>query len=804
MTIDELKVEIRAETEQLKKDIANVKRQFKDVNKSANDMKAGVGRSFKKMASTMALAFAGLKIGKYIKDSIKTAMDAIESESLFETVMGKWSKSVRAWSMELQSQLGLNGYEIRKNVGVLYNMTSSMGIAEDKALKMSKSLTMLAYDMASFRNMSTEEAFNKIRAGITGETEPLKRLGILVDENTIKQVAYRRGIASVGQELTQQQKVMARYMAIMEQTSNDQGDLARTIKSPANQLRILNTQLEIVRVNIGRAFMPIVNVVLPLLNDFAIHLSIITDQLANFMELITGSSASDNNSFDKVKNDIEATGKEAIKAGKAVKGMTAGFDELNILNAKSGGSGGSVAAAKQEKKKDEKSKFKDEIDNVKKQIEVLKNQLSEKYTIGFNLGIGNKEEFDEKLEKITQNKKNIQISIQSIIENEGVNEEFVTMLDKIAETSGKIAGSFERINNSVELFFSGSISKFLGDNESGISKEFEKLFKNVGDIAEQLGISAEILADFFELLETNTAISIFAGVIKTVLLTPLTLLNFKLGIVSFAFEVFNEVASAFLDWVLGVPEALASVGEAFKSLGEWFKETAYYLVQNLKDSKREVGELISKVIQWLSEVWEKGDETWEGMTKKFNEFKDGISKSLSNWISSIKGVFAKGWTAAVNIAVAVFNGFTTKITNGINGAIGGINDLLKSYNSVAEKIKAPTVSLLGMATAFQIQPIQVPAYASGGYPSTGQMFIARESGPEMVGAIGNRTAVANNDQIVESISRGVYAAVASALGGMNQNQEIKISIDGEDVAFAVEKRQKEQGINLYDGGIVYG
>ncbi len=206
ITIERLQVEIRAETIELLKDVEKIKQQFRDVQKSANNLSSGIRRSFKKMAGMISIAFAGLKIGQYIKNSIKTAMNAIESESLFDTVMGRWSKSVRAWSMELQRDLGLNGYEIRKNVATLFNMTKSMGVAEMQALKMSKSMVVLANDMASFYNLSTEDAFNKIKAGITGEAEPLKSLGILIDENTIKNVAWQNGLVGVGGQLDAGQK----------------------------------------------------------------------------------------------------------------------------------------------------------------------------------------------------------------------------------------------------------------------------------------------------------------------------------------------------------------------------------------------------------------------------------------------------------------------------------------------------------------------------------------------------------------------------------------------------------------------
>ncbi len=330
ITIEELQVLITANTKEMKQQLATMKNQFKGLNKSAKTMTAGIRSSFKKLA----VFIAALGIGRLLQSSIKTAMDAIESENLFDTVMGRWIKSVRAWSMELQKTLGLNAYEVRKNVGVLFNMTKSMGLAENSALDMSKQLTELAYDMASFYNVSADEAFNKLKAGITGETEPLKRLGIIVQENVIKQVAYKNGIATVGAELTEQQKVMARYLAIMEQTKTAQGDLARTIKSPANQLRILKTQLEVVRINLGKAFMPITQIVLPLLTNLVTQLATVTSYFTIFMEALFGIEQKADSISQKTSNissGLANMGDSAKEASEKVKGSLTGFDEINKL-----------------------------------------------------------------------------------------------------------------------------------------------------------------------------------------------------------------------------------------------------------------------------------------------------------------------------------------------------------------------------------------------------------------------------------------------------------------------------------------
>ena len=334
MTVDELQVLITANTNELRKEIGNANKSIAGLKKTASKGTAGVANAFK----TLKKGIIALGIGKIIKDSISAGMDAIESDSLFETSLGSNADAVRAWSDEVATALGLNAIAVRKNTGTIFNMTSSMGLAEKDALKMSKGISMLSEDMASFYNLSSEEAFNKLRAGITGEAEGLKSLGILVDENTIKQVAYSEGIAENGAELTQQQKVMARYVAILKQTGNAQGDLARTIDSPSNQLRMLKNNITQAGIALSNFFMPIVQTVLPWLNALATVATRALNSLASFFGL-TKKGDSSSEATEEVADNVGAIGAgldDATKSAKKMKSALAGFDEMNVLSDNSG------------------------------------------------------------------------------------------------------------------------------------------------------------------------------------------------------------------------------------------------------------------------------------------------------------------------------------------------------------------------------------------------------------------------------------------------------------------------------------
>jgi hypothetical protein len=168
---------------------------------------------------------------------VKMGSDAEESENLFRVSFGSMEAQARKWSEDFKKRTGSSEFAARKMAGTLNVMSKSMGVSEEKAMGISTGLTELANDMASFYNIDVETAFDKLRAGISGEAEPLKQLGILINETETKNYAWRTGIAATGEALTETQKVMARYGLIMERTKDAQGDLARTGNGLANLMR---------------------------------------------------------------------------------------------------------------------------------------------------------------------------------------------------------------------------------------------------------------------------------------------------------------------------------------------------------------------------------------------------------------------------------------------------------------------------------------------------------------------------------------------------------------------------------------
>ncbi len=235
--------------------VADISQWSQQMNQAQSTM-SRVGQAMTAIGAkmTMAITLPVLAVGGSFT---KMATEAVESENLFTESMGSMANKARAWSEELSKSLGLNAYNVRKTVGTYNVMLASMGLSEQAAYDMSTSLTKLSYDMASFYNLSNEAAMEKLRAGISGESEPLKQLGIIVTETAVKTYALNNGLIKQGQEMTDTQKVIARYMTIMEMTKKAQGDLARTLDSPSNQLRMLKERMSMLGIEIGQKLIPI-------------------------------------------------------------------------------------------------------------------------------------------------------------------------------------------------------------------------------------------------------------------------------------------------------------------------------------------------------------------------------------------------------------------------------------------------------------------------------------------------------------------------------------------------------------------
>ena len=339
MTVDELQVLITAQTSKFNSEIAKVQSQISGLDKNVKNTSTNMTKSFGSLAAKV------ISVGAIIKataSSITRAMNYIEDENLFQVSMKKWADSTRDWSKQVQDSVGVSAAWLRKYSGVMTNMTASMGLAQDQAVQLGRGVALLSNDIASFYNISAESAFEKIQSAMAGMPRPLQELGIMVRDSEVKQTAYANGIARTGEELNTQQKALATYLAILQRTSNAQGDLARTINSPANQMRMLKTSIIDLGVAIGTMFQPLLSVVLPVLNAIVIAATRAFQALASLFGIEFDASAYADD-FSDISTGVESVGDAADSSGGKVKKLAkqlAAFDEMNTLNKNGDSSGG--------------------------------------------------------------------------------------------------------------------------------------------------------------------------------------------------------------------------------------------------------------------------------------------------------------------------------------------------------------------------------------------------------------------------------------------------------------------------------
>ena len=297
-------------------------------------------RNMAKLVSLKAIA-------TYLGNAAEKFNSYYEAANLFGVSMKGLTGEASTFINKMETLLGIDPTEAMNNMATIQGLTTSFGMASDKAYVLSKNLTQLGYDLASLKNIPVAESFTKIQAAISGELEPIRRLGVDISNARLQQELLNLGYSQSVSTLSQADKAVLRYIAIMKQTTDAQGDFARTLSSPANMIRILQAQLNSLARAVGSLLYPALKSILPPLIAAVELVKELVTGIASLMgvkvEFPDFSSASDavGGVTDAMDNTTKATG----KAAKAFKNYIMGFDELNVIQKDNGSSGGSGSGA---------------------------------------------------------------------------------------------------------------------------------------------------------------------------------------------------------------------------------------------------------------------------------------------------------------------------------------------------------------------------------------------------------------------------------------------------------------------------
>lgn len=848
-------------------------------NSTANKATTHSGLLRKAFDRLFSLA-AVKRLGKLLGQAISKASEHTETLNLFAVSMGKYGEEAYDYAQKVSEVMGIDPAEWMQNHGVFNTIITGFGVAGDKAAVMSKNLTQLGYDLASFYNIDFESAMQKVQAGISGELEPLRRLGYDLSAARLEQERLNLGIEKSVSDMTQAEKSQLRYYTMMNQVTQVQGDMARTLENPANQLRVLKAEFEQVGRSIGNLFIPILTKTLPWLIALAQALREIAVELARIFN-VEIADVDWGNSFETaagVSGEIEDNMNGAAGAAKDLKRYLAGFDELNVLPEKESGSGGSggvssgggldipiqgydfigdaisnnIAAAR-EKLQPLVSFVKENLGEILELIATIGVALlAWKLSTNFLNGIATLKALSSKGLSIP-----LTFAAGAILTFTGFKIEFSGIKDAIEKklngfnfgeiilggltgTAGTgllgigigkfIADAFKNsaVANAITAgggkISTGLIGAAIGGIVAGIPMFVTGIYDAImnglntlngllipaGSTLAATGIGAIIGTAIAVGGPIGAAIGALVGLVVGAL-TDLGILIYQKWDEICAFfapvaEWFNtNVVQPISSFFSGLWEGIVNI---FSPAVEWFSELLGSVSQTWQDVFYNIGVIVSGAWETVKIVWGIASEWFDTtVIQPVASFFSGLWEDISSWavgawnkiqavflgiaswinirvIRPVIGFFTDLWTEITVIFGHVsdfFKGIINGVLSGLNSAIsyafGGINKVLRGIRDFNIAGQTPFSGIR------EITVPQIPLLADGGFVDHGQLFIAREAGPEMVGSIGNRAAVANNDQIVEAVKSGVYEAVvaafyASGRGSAGHPQVVSAKVNG--------------------------
>lgn len=881
-----------------------------------------------KALNVAAVAITFRKIGHFIAQAVTESNKYQEDLNLFTVALGQYAAEAQNYAEKVSDVMGIDPAQWLRNQGVFNTLLTGFGDTAERAQLMSQNLTQLGYDISSFFNISIEDAMQKLQSGISGELEPLRRLGYDLSQARLEQTALNLGVKESVSAMTQAEKAELRYYAIMTQVTTAQGDMARTLEAPANQLRILQAQLTQAARAIGNIFIPALNAILP----YAIAVVQVIREIANALANLAGFKLTDVD-YSGVNSAAVGAGSladnldDAAGAAKKLKQYTAGFDELNVFAPNTGSGSGAGAGGAGGFDFDLPTydflgdAVQTRIGEIKKMIE---DTLAEITTIvsGFMLAVG---------AILVVTGVNIPLGVGlmaagavGLAATVGLN--WTAMSSELASTLALITGVVGGF-----LLALGAIMAFSGANLP------------LGIALMALGGASLVTAAVINWHNSDRhltdALTTLTGVLAGASLAVGAMLAFTgvatgLGIALMAVGAVTLVSAAVLNWN-SIPDALASplsrvgllvsgatlalgailafsgcmpLGIALMAIGATSLVSVMALNWNgLSDEIQNVIAIITTVVSvaflaigaalafsganiplGLALLAAGAVTMGTAIMPNWNDLSDNVQQKISmittvvggallavgailalsgvalplglglmaagalslgavatlNWdfvVNSIKkvvsvitgilsgalivlGVLLCLSGAGVGLGLAVLaaglslsyaawtlddNPITRFVRQMANSIIGLVNGVIDAINDMFH-IQFNGLSVMGITLipAFDIRLVDIPHipfFEDGGFPNEGQLFIAREAGAEMVGAMGRRTAVANNDQIVEGISAGVsiandgVIAAIYALLNVVEEKDMSVVIGDNEIGHSYDRYKEKRGRQVSTG-----
>lgn len=713
----------------------SISKQMTVMSKNATKNASGFIRTIRKK---LVAAFGTVATGAFIKSCIEVGSNVTEVQNVVDTAFKDLSWQADQWASNAMTNFGLSELSAKKYMGVFGQMSNAMGITGKAALDMAENVTGLTGDVASFYNLSTDEAYTKLKSIWTGETETLKDLGVIMTQTNLDQYALNNGFSKTTAKMTEQEKVMLRYQYVTSALSNATGDFVKTQDSWANQTRILTLRFQQLKASLGKGFIALFTPILRGFNSLLAGLQKVADGFASFVQMLTGADIS--SSMGSISADIAGIGDDAGGAADNVSGIgdaakktakdieksLAGFDQINKLteptdDSSSSGSGtdstsgigsvdfvpdvsGSTANVS--------SAISDMADKVKKALEPLK-------AISFD--------------NLVSSLDNLKRAVQPLTEKlfSGLEWAYYNVLvplaswyieDLIPTYINTLADAFELLNTVLDVFnpvFESAWDNFfkpiaewtggivvdvinsIGDAfllVAGYLKEHETdvkdwtdlyitpFFKTITDfITELYDLIKSVIGFVIDLLgpSFDEIVAIISGAISAIIKIVTGVLDILKGVIEFLNGIFtgdiDKCMQGIKDIIKGCLEAIWGIIKAIVSLiVSLVKGTVDIVINLLKDIFTVIGNILSSIKSVFDKV----------LMAIFNaviSVIDGIKDALWNIVDFVGDTFSSAWSnvwnGIINAFDNIFGGIVDIAKGPINLVIGLINGMLDGLES---------------------------------------------------------------------------------------------------------------------------
>lgn len=827
----------------------------KSMKGQINGLSGAVG----KLGGVIAAAFAVKEIIRFGKESLRLGSDLQEVQNVVDVTFTTMNEQVNEFAKNAAETAGLSETMAKRYAGTFGAMAKAFGFAESESYNMATALTQLAGDVASFYNLTQDEAYTKLKSVFSGETETLKDLGVVMTQSALDSYAMANGYGKTTKAMSEAEKVALRFAFVTNQLNAASGDFIRTQDSWANMTRILSLNFDSFKANIGQALISIFTPFLQVINQIVAKMAELSSRFLSFVQLITGRGSSGGGSPGKALEDI-ASGygdvEDATKAAeKAQKSYTSGLDELNIISKDTGGSGavgggvGAIAPIEFPLKPEEATESNAEMTKTEKILDRIKKrllELSNLFKKGFFDGLGDP---TARFESIKKSIESIKKSLKGIFD-----AEFFAGLTQFTNTAvesfGKIAGAMTSVGLTIATNLLGGVAGYLESEGERIKEFFLSIFDIQGAFLAKKAEFADVLGFIFEAFAgedaqqiTEDVIAIFANPIMRILEI---LGKFRNDIYEFwvnpIIESKDQIRTA-LEGVLSQFTVFSGAVRTvftgfFDILNDWYDKYISPIFDRLAPKMTELvqqhlvpliesfgnffgmlgteimylwNEVLIPLIAWFEEniipilipILETIGETFidiagvimDNIGVLMNDVLPGLIKFITGVFS---GDWKKAWQGIANVFVGIWNIIIQTIETVVNSAIRAINKLIDSANSVASAIGLPTLPNIDK---IELPRAKIPYLATGAVIPPNAPFMA------MLGDQKHGTNLEAPEDLIRQIVReeaGGSREMLDLLMQIAQNTrdtaDKDLTIGDREIARANLRGQREMGYTLITEG----